>query len=113
MICHMIIFTDSAMAEIRRRFQQESWAQAGVRISLEEGGCAGTSYVLDLGRAPAAEDRLFSRDEFTVAVDSQAMPLLKGLEVDFVDSLVGGGFRFRNPNAGRSCGCGASFSPLG
>lgn len=108
----MINLTENALAEIRRRAAAENRDHATVCVGLEDGGCAGTSYVLEFGVAPRSGQVSATQAEFTLLVAEEHMPLLQGLEVDFVDSLVGGGFRFRNPNAARTCGCGSSFAPL-
>ena len=105
----MITLKENALAEIRRRALVESPASPIVRLGVKEGGCAGTTYVLEFTDEVAAGDQTFSQEEFTVVVDEASFALLKGLEVDFVDSLVGGGFRFNNPNATGTCGCGSSF----
>ena len=105
-------FTESALAEIQRRLAAAGTGSDKVRLGLAEGGCAGTSYVLECGVAARAGEREHAQGAFVLLLDPGDEPLLQGLEVDFVDSLVGGGFRFRNPNAARHCGCGASFAPL-
>jgi iron-sulfur cluster assembly accessory protein len=105
----MITFTENALTRIRH---QCPGVPAGVRLSTESGGCSGTRYVLDIPGVPSEGDRRFDQDGVAILVDATSYPGLVGLEVDFVDSLVGGGFSFKNPNAASSCGCGASFSPL-
>lgn len=105
----MITLTDNALAEIRRR---TAGAAPVVRLSTRPGGCSGTKYVLDVPGVPAEGDASFPRSGVTLVVDPASLPLLEGLELDYVDSLVGGGFAFANPNAQGTCGCGASFSPL-
>ena len=108
---HMIHFTENTLAELRRRAGQGSSAGAVVRLGVKPGGCSGTTYVLEFEAQSRPQDQMLALGEFTVVIAPQDLPLLKGLEVDFVDSLVGGGFRFKNPNAARTCGCGSSFQP--
>nr|MEE4266510.1 iron-sulfur cluster assembly accessory protein [Candidatus Krumholzibacteria bacterium] len=108
---HMIHFTESTLAELRRRAGQDPSAGAVVRLGVKPGGCSGTTYVLEFTDQARAQDQTVALGEFEVAIAPQDLPLLTGLEVDFVDSLVGGGFRFKNPNAARTCGCGSSFQP--
>jgi iron-sulfur cluster assembly protein len=108
----MITLTENARTELRRQAGESPDASPIVRLSLKPGGCAGTTYVLDFPGEAKPGDQTFSQGEFTIAVDPDSSSLLRGLEIDFVDSLVGGGFSFKNPNAASSCGCGSSFKPL-
>ena len=107
----MIHFTENTLAELRRRAGQGPSAGAVVRLGVKPGGCSGTTYVLEFEPQAGPQDQTVALGEFEVAIAPQDVPLLTGLEVDFVDSLVGGGFRFKNPNAARTCGCGSSFKP--
>jgi iron-sulfur cluster assembly accessory protein len=111
----MITFTPEAVEQWLREHPEP--ADAGgpaargpvVRISVAAGGCAGLKYVLEAADGPGADDLVFRQDGLTVLCAPADLPRLDGLQVDFVDAMVGGGYRFGNPNAGRSCGCGASF----
>lgn len=107
----MITFTPEAIAQWRLENPAAGGPDAPVvRISVAEGGCAGLKYVLEAVPAPAAGDLTAPHDGLLVAWAPGDGPRLEGLRVDYVDALVGGGYRFENPNAGRSCGCGASFA---
>lgn len=79
-----------------------------LRIGVEKGGCAGLQYVMEFDDAKPG-DNVFMRDEAGVVVAPDAAPFLDGAIVDYVDDLAGAGFRLKNPNASRSCGCGTSF----
>jgi iron-sulfur cluster assembly protein len=81
-----------------------------VRLSVVEGGCAGLRYVLEAAPAPAPGDIEVPHDGLLVTCAPADLPRLQGLRVDYVDAMVGGGYRFENPNAGRTCGCGESFA---
>ena len=105
----MITISDKALAEFRRRAAAEANGGHLVRLGVKEGGCSGLSYVITFGGEEAPGDESFVQGEFTILVDPESLRVLRGLEVDFIDSLVGGGFRFSNPNATGSCGCGSSF----
>lgn len=107
----MITLSDNASAEIRRRLAQAG-GPAVVRLDTRSGGCAGTKYVVEVGRAVGPDDVVVAEGEFTVACGREALPALRGLVLDWVDALMGGGWRFANPNAGSTCGCGESFRPL-
>ena len=82
----------------------------GLRILVEKGGCAGLQYTMNLD-ARRSDDTVVERDGVGVFIDPSSLPYLSGAELDYCDDLVGTGFRLRNPNAVRSCGCGTSFEP--
>lgn len=107
----MITLSDNAIAEIRRRLAA-SGGPAGVRLAVKPGGCAGTRYVVEVGAVAREGDLVAEQQGLTVACDREAAPMLDGLAVDWVEALMGGGWRFANPNAGSTCGCGESFRPL-
>jgi iron-sulfur cluster assembly protein len=81
----------------------------GLRVAVETGGCAGFRYDLSLAPAAEADDMVLDHDGFRIFVDPDSSGLLDGVRIDYVDSLAQSGFRFENPNATRSCGCGTSF----
>ncbi|TFI57710.1 iron-sulfur cluster assembly accessory protein [Sphingomonas parva] len=81
-----------------------------LRLAVEGGGCAGFSYRFGLAEAVEAEDLATERDGVTLVVDEMTHDLVRGGEVDFVESLGGAAFQVRNPNAASGCGCGSSFS---
>jgi iron-sulfur cluster assembly protein len=107
----VITLSDNAIAEIRRRLAA-SGGPCGVRVATKPGGCAGTKYVVEVGTAPREGDLVTGQDGLAVACPPEMAPLLQGLAIDWVDALMGGGWRFANPNAGSTCGCGESFRPL-
>ena len=81
-----------------------------LRLAVEGGGCAGFSYRFGLADEVEAEDLVAVRDGVTLVVDEMTHDLVRGGEVDFVESLGGAAFQVRNPNAASGCGCGSSFS---
>ena len=85
-------------------------AGAGLRVGVVNGGCSGMSYTLGFDDAPGDDDVICEFDGVRVFVDRDALRYLGGMTVDFADGLNGAGFRFINPNADRTCGCGSSFS---
>lgn len=105
----MIKLTENTLQHIRGLAQNKGPGDLVVRLGVKAGGCSGTTYVLDFEDTVGPGDFTFDQAEFTVAVHRNSFHLLNGLEVDYIDSLVGGGFRFKNPNAVQSCGCGSSF----
>ena len=89
---------------------QRQGKPAILRLAVEGGGCAGFSYRFGLADEVEAEDLATERDGVTLVVDEMTHDLVRGGEVDFVESLGGAAFQVRNPNAASGCGCGSSFS---
>jgi iron-sulfur cluster insertion protein len=83
---------------------------AMLRLSVDGGGCAGFQYVFGLADAPADDDILTVRDGVTLLVDPISLDLVRGSQVDYVESLGGAAFKVENPQAASGCGCGSSFS---
>jgi iron-sulfur cluster insertion protein len=83
---------------------------AMLRLSVDGGGCAGFQYVFGLADAVAEDDVTAMRDGVTLVVDSVSLDLVRGAQVDYVESLGGAAFRVENPQAASGCGCGSSFS---
>lgn len=106
----MITLTDSAVQAVDRFIQGSEKAIDGLRISVSGGGCSGFQYGMSLEEAAADDDAILEFGTVKVFVDPASQEILKGVTVDFVDGLEGTGFKFENPNATASCGCGNSFS---
>lgn len=86
----------------------EDRAGRGLRIFVEDGGCSGRQYGMSID-APKDDDRIFELEKARVFIDPESLEFLRGSVVDYEGGLTGAGFRVRNPNAKRSCGCGTSF----
>ena len=84
-------------------------SDVGLRLAVKGGGCSGLSYDLQF-TSEEPKDTVFEHDGFKIFMDAKSMIYLKGMAVDFDDSLQGKGFIFINPNATNTCGCGESFS---
>ena len=84
-----------------------------LRMGVRNGGCSGLSYVMDFSTADAIQEDdevdMYNEQGIQCVVDSKSLLYLYGLELDYSDELIGGGFKFFNPNAEESCGCGSSF----
>jgi len=106
----MITMTDSAISAVRRFMDSTETPMAGLRIKVEGGGCSGFQYGMKLEQEVEQGDEILEFSGLKVLVDENSAPLLDGVTVDFVDGLEGSGFKFENPNASNSCGCGKSFS---
>lgn len=83
---------------------------AGLRIGVVNGGCSGMQYTLGFDDGPKETDIVSEFDGVYVFVDPECLQWLEGTVVDFAEGLHGAGFKFTNPNADRTCGCGSSFS---
>jgi iron-sulfur cluster assembly accessory protein len=108
----MITVTPSAVKHLRELLQETpSSPTAGLRLSVEKGGCAGWQYTMKVGD-PAGNDEIYELDGVRVIVDQASISFLTDSCIDYSDSLNDAGFKVTNPNAARSCGCGTSFEPL-
>lgn len=94
------------VAALIAREQQGDW----LRIAITGGGCNGLSYKLRFTTGPRRGDILVRTAGVPVLVDAKTALYLKGTVVDYSDKMIGGGFKFTNPNAKASCSCGESFS---
>jgi len=109
----VIHITKSAMTrliELREKSVDENLV---LRMGVRNGGCSGLSYVMDFSTADAIEEDdavdEYKAEGIVCVVDAKSLLYLYGLELDYSDELIGGGFKFFNPNAEESCGCGSSF----
>ncbi|HET6372099.1 MAG TPA: iron-sulfur cluster insertion protein ErpA [Candidatus Polarisedimenticolia bacterium] len=105
----MINVTPTALAKIKESMQAEGRPNLSLRIFVEGGGCSGMQYGLAFEDAEQEGDEILAQDGFKILVDRFSAPYLKGIEIDYVSSLQGAGFKINNPNATGSCGCGHSF----
>jgi iron-sulfur cluster assembly accessory protein len=104
----MITLTDAAARRLQTLIAGDGESGKGLRLFVEKGGCAGMQYgmALDL---PAPHDAVHEQAGVCVIVDPESLTHLDGSEIDYCDDLTGSGFRLKNPNAVRNCGCGTSF----
>jgi iron-sulfur cluster assembly accessory protein len=106
----MLTLTPSAQKAVTRFIKGAEEPVAGLRISVTGGGCSGMQYGMSLEEQARMDDTILDLGEVKVFVDPFSAPMLAGVTVDFEDSMEGSGFKFTNPNASASCGCGKSFS---
>ena len=83
--------------------------QSGLRILVKEGGCAGKEYKFEFEEKERENDTIIEENSVKVYIDNESIRFLKGSRLEFVNSLIGGGFRISNPHAKTTCGCGKSF----
>ena len=106
----MIQLTERASNQIQHLLQRQGREHLALRIAVSAGGCSGFSYRLAFDDNVRTEDETFKIDGVDVIVDKKSKQYLKGITIDYMESLMGAGFRFSNPNATGTCGCGESFS---
>jgi len=108
----MIQVTEPAIRQLQVMLREQDDQTKGLRIFVENGGCAGLQYGMGFAHAEAG-DEVVERDGVKVIIAEQSRQFLNGSTIDYSDDLAGAGFRIQNPNAVRSCGCGTSFEPAG
>ncbi len=106
----LIKITPAALKEIKRLMAAEGEEGLYLRLGVESGGCSGLSYAMGFDTAKTATDREFEFDGVKTLVEIKALLYMAGTTLDYSGGLMGGGFKFVNPKASRSCGCGTSFS---
>jgi len=106
----VITLTEKAINAVGRFIACSDTPSAGLRIEVTDGGCSGYQYGLKLEANHTAEDNIIDCGEVKVFIDPGSMPMLDGMNIDFLDSIEGSGFKFTNPNAAKSCACGSSFN---
>lgn len=104
-----IALTPAAAARVAAIAERQN-KPAILRLSVEGGGCSGFQYKFGLADTPADDDIIAETDGVRLVVDSISLDLVRGAQVDYVESLGGAAFRVTNPNAASGCGCGTSFA---
>ncbi len=102
--------TEYAAQKIKEVLTKEGMSGGGLRISIVGGGCSGFSYSLNLDASAREDDVVVEQDGVRLFVDPISQQYIHGTMLDYQDGLSGAGFRFVNPNAVRTCGCGTSFA---
>jgi len=100
--------TEAAAEEIAKQRAKRGTPDARIRIGVRGGGCTGFTYVFEWAEAPRPTDKEFSAYGVSIVVDPKSLVYLGGMQLDFVRGMMGHGFKFNNPNAKGSCGCGES-----
>lgn len=106
----MIHLSKSASKEIRRLQGKSAEQEPQIRLSIAPGGCAGLYYNLGFAENVEVGDRFYDCDGISVILDAQSLAHVQGLTLDYSEDLMGGGFRFHNPQAINICSCGNSFA---
>jgi len=108
----VVTVTPTASAEVKKFMDAEGVSPdiGGLRVSVQPGGCSGFKYGLLIEDQPAEDDSVLDMNGFKVFVDPFSAQYLTGVTIDYVSSMQGSGFTFKNPNATGGCGCGSSFT---
>ena len=109
-----VILTEKAALRLRTflrasNAEDSNAPRKAVRLGVGDGGCSGYEYKMNITSESAPDDLVFEEDKVLFYIDKASAPLLEGIQIDFVDGLTESGFKFSNPNATDSCGCGKSF----
>lgn len=104
-----LILTDSAVERIKTLLTKENKPEAGLRLYISGGGCAGMSYGMSIDETTSSDDAVVKTKGVRVIVDKLSLIYLRGSKIDWVENLQTSGFQIDNPNAASSCGCGLSF----
>jgi iron-sulfur cluster assembly protein len=108
----MVNITPVAATEVLKFMEAEGVTpeQGGLRVAVMPGGCSGFKYSLVIEDKSADDDTILEQNGFKVFVDPFSAQYLGGTIIDYVSSMQGSGFTFKNPNSTGGCGCGSSFS---
>lgn len=106
-----ISITPKAVQMIKISREQEGIDEShGLRVAVRGGGCSGFEYALDFEKEQRPTDFVLEFDGLNVFIDAISARYLSGTEIDYVMGMTGAGFKFNNPKAAGTCGCGSSFS---
>jgi len=106
----MITVTESAVEKLSSAMEQKGLDSShGLRVFVQGGGCGGMQYGMAFEDNPKEDDEIYEQHGLKVIVDPTSLFYIEGANIDYVDSLMGGGFHIDNPQAVGSCGCGSSF----
>ena len=106
----MINLTPVATGKVKEIMSTQNPAPVALRVAVVGGGCSGFQYHMAFEHQTNETDNVFEFDGLKVLVDQMSAMYLEGIEVDYIETLEGAGFKFNNPNVKSTCGCGSSFS---
>jgi iron-sulfur cluster assembly protein len=108
----LVTVTPAAVKQIKRLREKKGDESLGLRLGVKGGGCSGLSYVMRFEPTPGEGDTVYDVDGVTVMIDPKSAVFIGGITLDYsTANLLEGGWKFLNPNAAKSCGCGTSFTP--
>lgn len=106
----MITISDTAVKEIKRLQSSQQKKNSHLYLQVKEGGCEGLFYNLELQDTISEGDRHYEIKGISLTMTEKTLSYIEGLKIDYAEDLMGGGFRFKNPQAEKNCNCGQSFS---
>jgi iron-sulfur cluster insertion protein len=106
----MVTLTTKAAEKVKEFLAEQQKPSYGLRMAVIGGGCSGFQYDVGIEAEPAADDTVLESQGIKIFIDPVSARYLVDTELDYVETLSGSGFKFNNPNAKKSCGCGSSFS---
>jgi len=105
-----LALTEVAVEKVKEVMAREGVKDGGLRVAIVGGGCSGFQYNLSLDESPREDDTIIEQDGVKLFLDPISQQYVYGTVIDYMNGLHGAGFKFVNPNAARTCGCGSSFS---
>jgi iron-sulfur cluster assembly accessory protein len=107
-----LTLTPAAAVEVKKFMDAEgvTGEEGGLRVAVQPGGCSGFKYSLVIEDKSAEDDFVMDNDGFKVFIDPFSAQYISGVTIDYVTSMQGSGFTFKNPNSTGGCGCGSSFT---
>ena len=106
----IVTVTPKAAEKIKEFLKEEKENAEYLRVDVQGGGCSGLSYGMGFESKPEDDDTVIEESGVKILIDSYSQDSLKGANIDYIESLMGSGFKINNPNVTKSCSCGSSFS---
>jgi len=106
----MVELTEVAAGKVKEIMAQQNPAPTALRVAVVGGGCSGFSYHMAFDSQENPSDNVYQFDGVKLVVDQMSEMYLDGVQIDYIESLEGAGFKFNNPNVKSTCGCGSSFT---
>ena len=106
----IVTLSESALDEVKRLMKAQGITEGGLRLGIKGGGCSGLSYTINFDDKIGPYDTVYEIDGIKVIVDAKSAVYLQGSRLEFQKDLLAWAFKFVNPNAEKTCGCGESFS---
>jgi len=106
----LVTITSKAAEKIQAFMKEEAEKPEYLRVYVQGGGCSGLSYGMGFEKKPEEDDTVIEENGVKILIDSYSQDHLKGANVDYIESLMGSGFKINNPNVTKSCSCGSSFT---
>jgi iron-sulfur cluster assembly accessory protein len=106
----MVQLTEVAAGKVKEIMSQQNPAPTALRVAVVGGGCSGFSYHMAFDNQENPSDNVYEFEGVKLYVDQMSEMYLDGVQIDYIETLEGAGFKFNNPNVKSTCGCGSSFS---